>query len=357
MKKTAFILLSIGLLTMACDSGSNKASLFTRSSVGLPYELLTVCNHDFWEAPAGRALYNVLDTDIPGLPQPEASFRISHTSPSAFSHMLKPFRNIIEVKIDPSQYTQTKFKYTRDKFASPQMILTIQSPSAKEFEEYVTKNGKTIIDFFRSAEMNRELDELRKHHNVAFLDSMRAKFGCDLLIPQNITGIKSGKDFLWASDIASNKESIQNIVVYSYPYTDKNTFTHGYFVSKRNEILKKNIPGSRPDRYMSTDSIFVDVTDTSFRDRYMQEARGLWVMENDMMGGPFVSHSFVDEVNNRVIVAEAFVFAPNTKKGGMMRQLEASLFSLKLPADKEIENSMQIPEIIIEDTTKTDIKE
>jgi hypothetical protein len=40
-----------------------------------------------------------------------------------------------------------------------------------------------------------------------------------------------------------------------------------------------------------------------------------------------------------------------------MRQLEAALFSLKLPADRQIENCLQIPLIIIEDTVKNDIKE
>jgi hypothetical protein len=62
----------------------------------------------------------------------------------------------------------------------------------------------------------------------------------------------------------------------------------------------------------------------------------------------------VDEVNGKIIVAEAFVYAPSTDKRKMMRKLEAALFSLKLPADRQIENSMQIPVIIIEDTIKND---
>ena len=69
-----------------------------------------------------------------------------------------------------------------------------------------------------------------------------------------------------------------------------------------------------------------------------------------MMGGPFVSHQVVDEKNNRVIVVETFLYAPNKKKGDLIRKLEAALFSLKLPADKDIENSVHIPEVIIDDT-------
>ena len=37
-----------------------------------------------WERPAGRALHDVLDTDVPGLPQSERSFRIMYTSPKDY---------------------------------------------------------------------------------------------------------------------------------------------------------------------------------------------------------------------------------------------------------------------------------
>ena len=42
---------------------------------------------------------------------------------------------------------------------------------------------------------------------------------------------------------------------------------------------------------------------------YAQEARGLWEMEGDMMGGPFVSHARVDRANGRVVVVEAFILS------------------------------------------------
>ncbi len=349
MKKLAFIL----SLTILAACSNDGPSLFKPSSSGLPYEVLVVCSNELWEAPAGRALFDVLDTDVPGLPQPERSFRISHTSPVGFTNLLKKFRNVIEIKIDKALYTQTKLKYAKDKYATPQMILTIQSPSAEDMREYVEKHRQTIIDFFTSFEMNNELNYLKKHHNRQFLDSMRIKFGCDMSIPQNITGIKGGKDFLWASDISNNNSSIQNIVVYSYPYTNESNFSLDNFLHMRDSVLRVNIPGSRPDQYMTTEHDYVYTTDTSFRERYMQVARGLWAMENDMMGGPFVSHGVVDEKNGRVVVAEAFVYAPNMKKRDLIRKLEAALFSLKLPADKEIENSIHIPEIIIEDKDST----
>ena len=68
---------------------------------------------------------------------------------------------------------------------------------------------------------------------------------------------------------------------------------------------------------------------------YVQEARGFWEMTKDVMGGPFVAHSQVDTVNNRVIVVEGFVYAPDKMKRTMMRRLEAALYTLRLPEKKD----------------------
>ena len=63
--------------------------------------------------------------------------------------------------------------------------------------------------------------------------------------------------------------------------------------------------------------------------------RGLWRVEGDMMGGPFVSLARLDEQNNRVIVAEGFVYAPETEKRNYIRRIEAALYTLRLPGELE----------------------
>lgn len=345
------VMASTLLLAMACNK---KQSIFLPSSSGLPYELMVVSSDEMWNNPSGRALFDVLDTDVPALPQSERSFRISHSTKNGYSRLLKTFRNIIEVDISPT-YTQTKFKYTRDKYASPQMIMTIQSPDEASLAEYVSENGQTIIDFFTAAEMNREVEALKDKHSRPVLDSVKAIFGCELLVPSDIQSLKVGKDFLWATNTYNGASSIQSFVVYSYPYADKNTFTRDYFIHKRDSVMKVNIPGGKPGQYMATDSTVVLSKDASFRalGHYMQDVRGLWQMENDFMGGPFVSHSLVDEMNGRVIVVEAFVFAPDKKKGDLMRKLEAALYTLKLPADMAVASSAIIPEVLIEENEET----
>lgn len=342
MKKILSILL-LATLFAGCTEISNG---FMRSAVGNPYEVLVVCEEDFWAAPAGRALEAVLDTDIPGLPQSERSFKISRVN--ELGNLTKPFRNIINVDINKGMYTKTTFKYTKDAFATPQIILTIQSPTREDFEAYVRDNSQVIVDFLTAIEMNREIDNLKAEHNTQALEAVKEMFGCELMIPAEMNGIKKGENFLWLSDFNSTKPEILSFVVYSIPYTSAEQFSLENYIHTRDSVMKKNMPGGKPDQYIQTEADYVTITETAYKERYLQIAKGLWYMENDMMGGPFVSHAVVDELNNKIIVVEAFVYAAGQKKGRYMRKLEASLYTLKLPADKLIENSIHIPQIVVE---------
>ena len=82
---------------------------------------------------------------------------------------------------------------------------------------------------------------------------------------------------------------------------------------------------------MMTDSLLTDVRPITVQGQPAWEVRGLWRVQGDFMGGPFVSHVRVDEVNRRIVASEAFVYAPGRLKRNLVRQLEASLYTLILP--------------------------
>ena len=82
---------------------------------------------------------------------------------------------------------------------------------------------------------------------------------------------------------------------------------------------------------MTTESRFgVDYTPITVNGKYCGVLRGLWKMVGDMMGGPFVSHAFLDTKTQRVIVAEGLVYAPETTKRNYIRKIEAALYTARL---------------------------
>ena len=84
MKKyLSYSILAI-ILVIGFSSCKGRKGVFTPTSSGRPYEILVVIGHDLWEQQAGRALYDVLVTDVPGLPQPERSFLLMFSAPKVF---------------------------------------------------------------------------------------------------------------------------------------------------------------------------------------------------------------------------------------------------------------------------------
>lgn len=335
-----FFSLTFAALSLASCSKDGK-SLITPVSSGRPYEVMVVADDRCWMSP-DSALYHVLDTDVPGLPQAERSFRISRIRPAHFDRTMRLFRNIIMVDINPEKYTQVRFKYTRDAYASPQMIMTIQAPSQVEFADYVSKNGQVIIDFFTRAEMNRQVKLFEKKHSPMVSAKVGSLFGCDIWMPSEMESSKEGKNFFWASTNLND----MNFVMYAYPFRSNDTFTKEYFIHKRDSVMKVNLPGYKEGVFMQTaDSALVEVRDLNLHGDYVFEARGLWEMNGDAMGGPFVSIVRVDRQSANVIVAECFVYNPGKLKRDQMRKLNAALYTLRLPEElMKAANQQQLDE-------------
>ena len=329
-KNITKLLIPILLLIVALSS-CDKSSFFPKAS-GRPYEVLVVMDSVEWKAPHGRALFDVLDTDVPMLPQSERSFRISQCEVKNFDRILNIFRNIIIVNIDKTQFTRTKMKFARNKYAMEQIVLTINSPSKEDFQKFCIEHRQEIVDFLTKMEMNRLVKDLKKENSKVTRDLAMEIFGCKMHAPKELTSSKRAKDFLWTSN--NTPEGMMSIVMYSFPYEGPQIFNKEYLTAKRDSAMKVNIPGAKPGMFMKTDTLCTVVKPIVVHNEYAMEMRGLWYVENDCMGGPYVSHHRVDTEDNRVIVVEGFVYAPEKMKRGMIRRLEGSLYTLMLPEEQ-----------------------
>ena len=328
-KQLVFILPLLVLMFCSCE----KSSFFPKAS-GRPYEVMVIMDSVEWKEPHGRALFDVLDTDVPMLPQSERSFRISQVERKNFDRILNIFRNIIVVNIDKTQFTRTRMKFTRDKYAMDQIVLTINSPSKEEFRQFCVEHRMEIVDFLTKMEMNRLVKELRKENSKVTRELAKEVFECEVNAPKELTSYKKGKNFLWTSN--NTPSGMMSIVMYSFPYEGPHIFNKEYLTAKRDSAMKSNIPGEKPGMFMKTDTLCSVVRPIVVHNNYAMEMRGLWYMENDCMGGPYVSHHRVDTENNRVMVIEGFVYAPEKMKRGMIRRLEGSLYTMKLPEEQYI---------------------
>lgn len=337
MKKSIIVAL-IASLTISC--GNNER--FLTSASGSIYDCLVVCDESVQEP-----IRTTLGGDMYGLPQMEPYFTVSHVIPSQFDNYLKSSRNILEVEINPHQFTHTRASQSRDVWSKPQAYIRIQSPSKDEFMAYWAQNGEQIREWFVREELSRQIRFYRSDTNKSAREKLN-KQGYDLLIQTDFMLIMdtsitvNGQEVkvLWS---CNNKGPMRkDIVVWNYPYTAQDQFENESIIAMRNAVLGRLVTAQVPGSHMGTEyKHFPPVTrnvaalQDSIRGFYAAETRGLWkILDGEAMGGPFVSLTRLDQVNGRVVTAEAFLYASGQKKRNALRQLEAILYSLKMPNEK-----------------------
>ncbi len=333
MKKKLETLIAIALCLLACKS---KSVTNTRpSATGSIYEMLIVMDNAYWEGHEGDTVRRCMGADMPCLPQMEEYFTLSQVSTKVFDNLLKPTRNILFVDIDPTRYTHNKVVYSTDVYSHPQAVCRIQSPSAEEFMNCFGEYGEQIRTWFVQQELERQGTFYKSSQNTEAEAAIKKEFGCDILVPIEYQLVIDTADFVWA---VSDKGSMRrDLIIYSYPYTDPNTFTYDYLLHKRDSLVGARIKGDIAGSYMGTEykQIPPIMTPITMQNAYCAEIRGLWKMfDGAAMGGPFVQHTRVDEAHQRIITIEVYIFAPGQKKRNALRQSEAILYTLKIPTKK-----------------------
>lgn len=327
---TVVIVLTIITTTMSSCSSSGG---YTPSVSGAAFEVLLVIDEDVYRTPGGETMFNVLNADMPHLPQGEPLFKMSRLPHSMFDNLLKTTRNIVFVRIDSTRYTRGKIALSRNRWAKTQAIADVTAPDTEALRIALETEGHRIASYFIKAERERMMNYYQANINNEALMRTFKQFGCQVAVPTSLNKYTEGDHFLWMTN-GNVTQVRQDFIIYSVPYTSKSQLTHEAIIARRDSVLKANIHGSVEGSYMGSELRYEPPT-TQFvnvNDAWAAETRGLWKMfDGEAMGGPFVSLTRIDEVNMRIVTVEGFVFAPGKEKRNPLRQMDAMVYSVKLP--------------------------
>lgn len=302
--KCTVLLLTLLLTLSACS----QRQLVMPASGGRPYDVVVVGDQDTVVAP-------MLTQETPGLPQSEPLFTVVQMRGNQLSGSARLARSIVVVETDSSRYDHTSINYVRNVYARPQRIVYITAPSAQSIAQEV--RPKVLQLLLMRHEMGISIDRLRRKHNKKLSQRVSRTFGVEMLIPHTMKKVKQGDGFLWMSD--NRPDCSTNICI----YTSEN----------RDSVMHINIKGETDQMYMATVEGSTLQSTLKKGKQSITVKRGLWQMEGDAMGGPWVSHTLEDAQTGRVVVAEAFVYAPGHDKRNLLFEAEAALMTMK-PAAK-----------------------
>lgn len=296
------IMLFAAVTLAACNRG--KQTMLPDSG-GRPYEVVVIGDSD-------SILYKVLTAPVGSLPQPEPAFDVSMGA--AMNATLRLARNIVVIETD-AKLNQIKVKYERNVYAEPQLIVRISTPSTAALKNAMQLQNAAddIRNLIKRNEMKNALMRLEHKHNTKLEAEVRRMFGIDMRIPADMQASRKGNDFIWISN--DSPTAMTNICI----YTSEN----------RDSVMQTNIKGETDDMYMTTVEGSVVTTELTVDKSVRTVRRGLWEMHGDAMGGPFVQHIIKRGDKQRIIVAEAFVYAPGTKKRNLLLNTEAALYTIQ----------------------------
>ena len=322
-----FFILMVACLLTACEG--EKTGRKDRSAGGTAEILVVTQNDEQWNGMIGDSIKHFFLDYQYGLPQPEAQNDLAHINTKGFSDLFKKHKCILEVEIDPS-VEKAKAETAEDLWAAPQRYVKITAPNSIAWVDLFDAQKEVYKLWFDKVERERIMSVFRPSVDNNIVNAIGKKMGFTLTVPQGFYIAKDEPDFMWIRKELERSSAC--LLIYQTPYLDTAQFNKNSLVAMRNMMLQKYVPGSFEGSYMSTETEFVPplvkyVPD--FPAGYAVEMRGMWKVENDFMGGPFVSYTFADDRTGNLVTVEGYYYEPNQKKRNQMLQLEAILYSLK----------------------------
>jgi hypothetical protein len=141
---------------------------------------------------------------------------------------------------------------------------------------------------------------------------------------------------LWFYQKSSRKteDMTASIMIWQRPYTAELQFSTDTLIRELNIVGRAYISGPTVGSYMKTATSYrypqTEII-SDYATKFAVEMRGLWELEGDFMGGPFISYTFAHPTTHQLITIDAFLYHPNHDKRPLLRQLQAVITNVSIP--------------------------
>ncbi len=349
----------IGVLSLiilaGCSQEVRKKLQPVPTAFGPRNQLVVVADQDVWEGNVGDSVRYYFSSAYPLLPQPEPIFDLLHYTPKQLAEMeqRKQLRSyLVLTNLNDEDASATKL--TKDIIGSEKMRSIKEDPNAPRNTVGLDKWAKGQLLIF----LHEKGEEALANQAVASFPAIKERIdkANRNLIEANI--FVNGDNNIVQNDMAEtmrvkmrvpkkyftafNKEntfwmrretpvSSSNIMIHKMPYTNQSQLSRANLKAIQDSLGKKLVSSEIEGTYMQINDIDLPLlTDVvELNGNYALEARGIWEIVNDYMGGAFVSYLTVNPNTNELVFICGFVHAPGESKREFMQNLEYIISTLK----------------------------
>lgn len=347
-----YILLAIGFLA-GCASESSPQYKAKPKAFSKINEISIVADKTIWEGPVGDSLRYYFGAPYLILPSPEPIFDLRYFEAYKIreERIFRTLRNYIflanlndeespttklikgdlgDEKVDAARGgKRVNTSVGKDKWAIDQNVFYLYSDSEDGLIETIRKSHPALVERFRQIESPRiKATAYQGGNNEDIQIKIKEKFGVNMEIPKGFMVALSEGNMMWLR--RETKGVSSSLLMTKVPYKSESQLTQKSIRSIR-DTMGGWITSNSADSYMRTNDVdlpmFVEKTDLN--GNYAVLSHGIWEMENDFMGGPFVNAAVVNESTGELFVIDGFVFAPGEEKRNLMQYLDMIMETIK----------------------------
>lgn len=339
---------------LSCTKEARNSLRAIPNAFGTLNEIVVIADQDVWSGPIGDTLMHYYTTAFPVLPQPEPVFDIRHFTGEQL--LADPFRkelrtylflgdlsnenspitqmmikdlgeeNIEKAKSDPTFHSSVG----KDKWAKGQLLIYEFASNKEELLQNIIKDYPLIKRRVYEGDRNKlDATVYLNGTNENTISKIKTAFNINLKMPKDYVIAIQDDNVAWLRKETENISS--NILITKIPYTESKQLTAEGLKLIRDQIGKEYVSSAIENSYMKINDLDLPLITTplNINNKYTLEARGIWEMENDYMGGPFITYLVHDPVNNELIFLDGFLYAPGQDKRDHIMALEHIFRSLR----------------------------
>ena len=351
----AILVFACLLLFSACSEEMSRSFSPPSNAFGKVNQLYVIADKDIWESAVGDTIQYYFSSAFPILPQPEPLFDIKHFTPKDLQEdpLRKELRTYLFVGdlSDPNSPTaqlikkdigsvdavktksgkSTNTRVAQDKWAKGQLLIYMFAEGRDELVETIKNNFPAATQRIHQADKEQlwaNVFQVGKGNKLE--QEIQQTLGIELAIPSDYFVALSDDATMWLRK--ENEFLSSNIILHKVKYADQSQLTKAGLKAMRDTLGKRYVSSEMDSSYMHTNDVDLPMFVKSFErdDLYIVEARGIWEMVNDFMGGPFISYMMLNRANNELLFADCFVYAPGKKKRRFMQELELIVSTIKI---------------------------
>ncbi|BDS13737.1 DUF4837 family protein [Aureispira anguillae] len=341
---TTIIIISV---LFSCTEKQRTRFAVTPTAYGKVDNIMVVADEYTWTTTIGDTFRNYFEALYPVTPQPEPIYDLRYKTPTQFKEgkILKTHRAILIIGAlddmnDPAsaeirkaigkenvqrakEQSTYRIAIHKDRWAQGQTVIYWFGPTRNELLKTIVKDYQKVMNQFNKADTKLFIQQIyAPGQNIAASREIQKNFNLNLKIPKEYVVANLDSASIWLRR-ETNKTS-SSIFIYSLPLADSTLPSPKHHKHFRNKLTKVYFSTRIKGSYMTMDDISLPIyyQEMNFDNKPTLQARGLWKMEVDQMGGSFVTYMIKDVPNNRVILLDGFVHAPGQKKRPEMRKLD-----------------------------------